>query len=185
MGPVEETIASCAVAAAFLWAAAPTPLRAQATLNDAIGARAERARTGQDRLLVDAKEIVYNNDKNTVSASGDVELNYQGRTLQADRVTYDRNTGRVYAEGNARLTDATGAVITGDRFELTDDFKQRLHRLAARRADHDGSGGSRSRPAFPRRAPSAPRARRRFSSAAPTRRANPARSTRSARPYGR
>ena len=61
----KTTIASSAVAAAFLWVAAPTPLRAQATLNDAIGARAERARTGQDRLLVDAKEIVYNNDKNT------------------------------------------------------------------------------------------------------------------------
>ena len=27
------------------------------------------------------------------------------------------------AEGNARLTDTSGAVITGDRFELTDDFK--------------------------------------------------------------
>ncbi len=51
------------------------------------------------------------------------QLNYQGRTLQADRVTYDRNTGRVFAEGNARLTEADGPVITGDRFELTDDFK--------------------------------------------------------------
>jgi LPS-assembly protein len=54
---------------------------------------------------------------------GDVQLNYQGRTLQADRVTYNRNTGRVYAEGNARLTDPNGSVITGSRFELTDDFK--------------------------------------------------------------
>ncbi len=184
MGPVEKTIASCAVAAAFLWVAAPTPLRAQATLNDAIGARAERARTGQDRLLVDAKEIVYNNDKNTVSASGDVQLNYQGRTLQADRVTYDRNTGRVYAEGNARLTDATGAVITGDRFELTDDFNSGfIDSLRVVQTTTDQ--GRRSRPAFRRRGPSAPRARRRFSSAAPTRPASRARSTRSARPYGR
>jgi LPS-assembly protein len=77
----------------------------------------------QDRLLVDAKEIIYDNDRNTVSASGAVQLNYQGRSLQADRVTYDRATGRVYAVGNARLTDANGSVITGERFELTDDFK--------------------------------------------------------------
>ena len=60
---------------------------------------------------------------NTVSASGDVQLNYKGRTLQADKVIYDRNTGRVFASGNARLTEADGTVITGDRFELTDDFK--------------------------------------------------------------
>jgi LPS-assembly protein len=98
------------------------PALAQATLNEAIGARAQSG-SGEDRLLVDAKEIVYDNDKNTIAASGDVQMNYQGRTLQADRVTYDRNTGRVYAEGNARLTDASGTVATGDRFELTDDFK--------------------------------------------------------------
>jgi LPS-assembly protein len=72
---------------------------------------------------VEAKEIVYDNDRNTVSAVGDVELNYGGRTLQADRVTYDRKSGRVLAEGNARLTEANGAVVTGSRFELTDDFK--------------------------------------------------------------
>jgi LPS-assembly protein len=91
-------------------------------LNDAISARVQANPEG-DRLLVDAKEIIYDNDRNTIAASGDVQMNYQGRTLQADRVTYDRNTGRVFAEGNARLTDASGAVVTGNRFELTDDFK--------------------------------------------------------------
>ncbi|WP_245435500.1 LPS-assembly protein LptD [Microvirga calopogonii] len=110
-----------AIAAALL-AAGSVPTLAQGTLNEAIAGRAKSG-SGQDRLLVDAKEIVYDNDKNTIAASGDVQMNYQGRTLQADRVTYDRNTGRVFAEGNARLTDASGTVATGDRFELTDDFK--------------------------------------------------------------
>ncbi|MCG7394704.1 LPS-assembly protein LptD [Microvirga sp. ACRRW] len=97
------------------------PASAQ-SLNESLGARLQANPKG-DRLLVDAKEIIYDNDRNTIAASGDVQMNYQGRTLQADRVTYDRNTGRVYAQGNARLTDASGAVVTGDRFELTDDFK--------------------------------------------------------------
>jgi LPS-assembly protein len=118
---LKTTIAMSAIAAALL-AAGSVPALAQATLNDAIAGRAKPG-SGQDRLLVDAKEIVYDNDKNTIAASGDVQMNYQGRTLQADRVTYDRNTGRVFAEGNARLTDASGTVATGDRFELTDDFK--------------------------------------------------------------
>ena len=122
MRRLKTTIAMSAVAAAIFYAAGSMSALAQATLNEAIGARAQ-AGSGQDRLLVDAKEIVYDNDRNTIAAAGDVQMNYQGRTLQADRVTYDRNTGRVFAEGNARLTDANGTVATGDRFELTDDFK--------------------------------------------------------------
>jgi LPS-assembly protein len=121
MGRGSTPIAAAAVAAVLLCTTA-IHAQAQGTLNEAIASRAP-AQSGQDRLLVDAREIIYDNDRNTITASGDVQLNYQGRTLQADRVIYDRNTGRVFAEGNARLTDTSGAVITGDRFELTDDFK--------------------------------------------------------------
>ncbi|MXQ12564.1 LPS-assembly protein LptD [Microvirga makkahensis] len=121
MQRLKTTIATSAVATALLCAVGSTPAPAQ-SLNEAISSRLQ-SNPGQDRLLVDAKEIIYDNDRNTISASGDVQMNYQGRTLQADRVTYDRNTGRVHAEGNARLTDSSGAVVTGDRFELTDDFK--------------------------------------------------------------
>ncbi|HEX2135422.1 MAG TPA: LPS-assembly protein LptD [Microvirga sp.] len=121
MGRVKATIAARAVATALLCSVSLSPVLAQGTLNDALLSKAQGS--GEDRLLVDADEIVYDNDGQTVSAVGDVQLNYKGRTLQADRVTYNRKTGRVYAEGNARLTDANGAVITGARFELTDDFK--------------------------------------------------------------
>ncbi|KQP59088.1 LPS-assembly protein LptD [Methylobacterium sp. Leaf108] len=76
-----------------------------------------------ERLLVEAAELVYDNDKNTVMARGNAELNYGPRTLQADRVLYDRTTSRVFAEGNVRLTDETGAVLTAEKMELTDDFK--------------------------------------------------------------
>ncbi|MFT0892461.1 LPS-assembly protein LptD [Pseudochelatococcus sp. G4_1912] len=94
---------------------------AQQTLNERFAAAGERS--DGDNLVVDAKEIVYDNDKNTVSAVGNVSLYYQGRTLQADRVTYDRNTNRVLAEGNAQLRETDGTVASGDRFELTDDFR--------------------------------------------------------------
>jgi LPS-assembly protein len=96
-----------------------TPVLSQ-TLNDQL---TQRAGQQKSRLLVDAREIVYNNDKNLVEARGDVQLYYQGRILEADRVTYDRNTKRVYAEGNAKLVEANGNTIYSDRFELTDDFK--------------------------------------------------------------
>ncbi|MET0257378.1 MAG: LPS-assembly protein LptD [Methylobacterium sp.] len=78
---------------------------------------------GNERLLVEADELIYDNDKNTVVARGNAELHYGVRTLQADRVRYDRASSRVFAEGNVRLTDDTGSVVTGERMELTDDFK--------------------------------------------------------------
>ena len=80
MRRVKATIAASAVATALLCTVGPVPAWAQATLNESLSARAQ-AGTGQDRLLVDAKEIVYDNAGNTVSAQGDVQLNYQGRTL--------------------------------------------------------------------------------------------------------
>jgi len=78
----------------------------------------------QDKLVIDADELVYDKDKNTVTASGSVQLFYQGRVLQADRVIYDRATKRVYAEGHAKMTDEHGDVVYGSRFELSDDFRE-------------------------------------------------------------
>lgn len=119
-----RTIAKLAIATALATMVVPLPASAQQTLNERLKTAAQPAPgKQQDKLLVEAREIVYNQDKNTVSATGDVHLFYQGRTLEADKVTYDRNTNRVLAEGNARLTETDGTVATGDRFELTDDFK--------------------------------------------------------------
>ncbi|MDX7950933.1 LPS-assembly protein LptD [Lichenihabitans sp. Uapishka_5] len=76
-----------------------------------------------DRLVVQANQLVYNRDTNVVTAEGNVQLYYQGRTLEADKVIYNRATSRVYAEGNAKLTEADGSVTHATRFDLTDDFR--------------------------------------------------------------
>ena len=76
----------------------------------------------QDKLVIDADQLIYDKDKNTVTAEGSVQLFYQGRVLQADRVIYDRASKRVYAEGHAKMTDEHGNVVYGSRFALSDDF---------------------------------------------------------------
>ena len=93
------------------------------------GAQSTAGETAQpvkapDKLVIDADELVYDKDKNTVSAVGSVQLFYQGRILQADRVTYNRATKRVYAEGHAKMTDEHGDVVYGSRFELSDNFRE-------------------------------------------------------------
>lgn len=76
------------------------------------------------RMVVEAKELIQDDIRNKVTARGNVQVYYKGRTLEADQVVYDRATSRVIAEGHARLTEENGAVSTAERFDLTDDLKQ-------------------------------------------------------------
>ena len=77
----------------------------------------------KDKMLVEANEIVYDRNNNTVAAVGNAHLFYQGKVVEADKVVYNRETKRVIAIGNARMTESSGNVVTGERIELTDDFK--------------------------------------------------------------
>jgi LPS-assembly protein len=99
------------------------PALAQAPASGAAPAAPAAAAKTPDKMTVEANELVFDKDKNTVSAVGDAQLYYQGRILEADRVTYDRNTKRVYAEGHAKLTDEKGNITYGTRFDLTDNFR--------------------------------------------------------------
>jgi LPS-assembly protein len=120
---IERRLAAAfAFAALFCWfltclSGFPVPAWAQA------GAGAGKAPANPDKMLVEANELIYDRDNNTVSASGDAQLYYQGRVLQADKVIYDRKTKRVYAEGRVKFTDEKGDVTYGSRFDLTDDFR--------------------------------------------------------------
>ena len=97
------------------------PAAAQQGMTSALG---NRAKTDPNaNMVVKAREMIYDNDKNTVTAVGDVQIYYDGRVLQADRVVYDRASSRVHAVGNAKITEADGTVTYADTFDLTDDFK--------------------------------------------------------------
>ncbi len=87
-------------------------------------ARAQAPANPPQRMVVEAQELIQDNNRNTVTARGNVQIYYKGRTLEADRVIYDRNTSRVFAEGRAKLTEENGAVSFAERFDLTDDLRQ-------------------------------------------------------------
>ena len=74
-------------------------------------------------MLLQADEMVYDNDNNRITAKGNVEIYYGNYTLLADRVVYDRGSNTLKAEGNVRIKDPDGAVITADHITLTDDFR--------------------------------------------------------------
>ena len=74
-------------------------------------------------MLLQADEMIYDNDDSRVTAKGNVEIYYGTYTLLADKVVYTRNSNTLAAEGNVRMKDPDGAVITADQLTLTDDFR--------------------------------------------------------------
>ena len=74
-------------------------------------------------MLLQADEMIYDNENNRVTAKGNVEIYYGNYTLLADQVIYDRNANTLAARGNVRIKDPEGAIITSNQMTLTDDFR--------------------------------------------------------------
>lgn len=74
------------------------------------------------QMLLEADTLIYDNNDDTVTASGGVQIDYGGNRLVADAVTYNRRTGRLIAEGNVEIIDRDGNKINSDKFDITDDF---------------------------------------------------------------
>jgi LPS-assembly protein len=74
------------------------------------------------QMLLEADTLVYDNDEQTVTAVGGVQIDYGGNRLVAERVTYNRKTGRLLAIGNVEIVDSSGTKINSDEIDITDDF---------------------------------------------------------------
>jgi LPS-assembly protein len=79
--------------------------------------------SGNEQMLLEANTLTYDNDRETVTAAGAVQIDYNGNRIVAQRVTYDRKSGRVLASGNVELVDSQGTRIFSDEIDITDDFK--------------------------------------------------------------
>ena len=76
-----------------------------------------------DKMLVESDQMVYDYDNDTVSAVGNVKIYYAGYTLEAERVAYNKRSGRLVASGHVKLTDPSGANFYAENFDITDDFR--------------------------------------------------------------
>ena len=75
------------------------------------------------QMLLEADNLVYNNDEDTVAAVGNVRIAYDGYTLVAQRVTYSRRSGRLIASGNVESLEPKGSRIFAEEIDITDDFR--------------------------------------------------------------
>ncbi|MBK8008675.1 MAG: LPS-assembly protein LptD [Rhizobiales bacterium] len=76
------------------------------------------------QMLVTANEMIYDYRNNKVHAVGGVQIYYDGGVLEADKVTYDRVTNKMLAEGNVRYKAKDGNVIHANTLDMTQDFRE-------------------------------------------------------------
>jgi LPS-assembly protein len=120
--PIRAARLCCATALACILANAiiPSPGLAQDGLDNFNVALPDSPSGSQ--MLIEADTLVYDNDNETVTAVGGVQIDYAGHRLVAQRVTYNRRTGRLVASGNVQLIDRSGTKVFAEEIDITDDF---------------------------------------------------------------
>ena len=81
------------------------------------------ASEAQDDIAFTADRLTYDQNSDTVTASGDVRMNREGYFLRAETVTWNRASGEVRAEGNVRVVGPAGDVAYGDNVVLEDNLR--------------------------------------------------------------
>nr|WP_278375856.1 LPS-assembly protein LptD [Brucella anthropi] len=112
------TALACVLALPFISVAAlPSP----ASARDALASNYESDPNA--RMLLQADELVYDRDINTVTAQGKVRIEYDGNHLVADKVTYNQQTRRMTATGNVEIVERDGNKIYSEHMDVTDSFR--------------------------------------------------------------
>ncbi|GLH81563.1 LPS-assembly protein LptD [Bradyrhizobium sp. SSBR45G] len=145
-----SVVLACVLAlglAAALDAALLSPAAAQGFTYNPRPPKPPPPRVANDnQMLVQATEVDYDYNNSRVSAVGNVQLFYNGTSVEADRIIYDQKTKRLHAEGNIRMTDADGKITYANSLDLSDNYRDGFvdslrvetedqTRMAATRAD--------------------------------------------------
>ena len=111
-------VVACAISVAL---AAPVPLAFSQSL-DPFSEAAPTSLSNQ-KLLLEADQLTYDFDNETVTATGNVQIYYDGYVLDAATITYDQRSGRLIASGGVRMLEPGGNLLTTERLDITDDFR--------------------------------------------------------------
>jgi LPS-assembly protein len=78
---------------------------------------------GTEGYYLESDVLIRDDKAHTMTAQGDVEARYQGRTLRAQEVIYDTEAGIVHAKGKVQLINADGTAQFADEMTLDKDLK--------------------------------------------------------------
>ena len=77
----------------------------------------------EDQIGFAADALEYDSNSEIVTANGNVQLLRDGNRLRAEKIVWDRNSGKVEAIGNVSIVDPEGNIAYGDRIDVTDTLK--------------------------------------------------------------
>ncbi|WP_460086907.1 LPS-assembly protein LptD [Roseibium sp. LAB1] len=75
-------------------------------------------------LLLESSEITYDFDRDLILATGDVQVYYDGSTVQAHQVIFDRKSQQLKASGNVIFIESNGNVVRTEEMVLSEDFSE-------------------------------------------------------------
>lgn len=119
--PVRRLLRWHIAAAGLLVAGIPAVWSSAALAQEVSGQAGQIAESEQ--IAFEADRLEYQQDSEVVTAIGNVILRRQGQTVRSDRVTWNRKTGQIVANGNIRFVDSDGNQLYVDKLELTDELK--------------------------------------------------------------
>ncbi|MDQ1230670.1 LPS-assembly protein LptD [Sphingomonas sp. SORGH_AS_0879] len=104
---------------------APAPAAAQDLQDRAVSPPPSEGAAPEDpnQVRFSANQLEYDLNADIVTATGEVRMFREGERLRADKVTWNRKTGKVLATGNIAITNPEGDIAYGDQIELTDSLK--------------------------------------------------------------
>lgn len=77
----------------------------------------------EGQLYMEADQVARNDDTKVTTATGDVEVRYQGRTLRAQQLIYDEASGVMRAKGDTVIINSDGSFEYADEIVLDDEMK--------------------------------------------------------------
>ncbi|MHC8509806.1 MAG: LPS-assembly protein LptD [Rhodospirillales bacterium] len=116
-------------------------------LASAPAAGAALAQNAPNMIEFRADVLSHDRDLNITTATGNVEIRHDGRTLLADAVSYNRNDDIMTASGGVTLLEESGEVFFIDYIELTGDMRdgvaENMHMILSDGARMAARGGRR------------------------------------------
>lgn len=82
-----------------------------------------KGNTDSSPVDLEADTIIHDEQAQTVTAQGNVEMVQAGRILKADSISYNLQTEVVHANGNVILSEADGTTYFADDVDLKKDMK--------------------------------------------------------------
>ncbi len=105
------TVGMCAVG--------PAPVSAQ----DIVSGLADQVDPNAG-LILESSEITYDFDRDLIVATGDVQVYYDGNTVQAHQIIFDRKNQQLKASGNVIFIETNGNVVRTEEMVLSEDFSE-------------------------------------------------------------